>query len=111
MKNQNLLDAAKTSFNGLVVLAQEAAFWRELLLVLVAVIALAAKPSGLSAGLLVVSILILALEAMNTAIERLCDLVQPEFDPKIKAIKDVAAAAILIAVLLYAALLLVVVVI
>jgi len=40
---------------------------------------------------------VLSLEAMNTAIERLCDVVQPEWHPAIKKIKDVSAAAVLVA--------------
>jgi diacylglycerol kinase (ATP) len=38
-------------------------------------------------------------ELLNTAIERLADFVSPEYHPKIKFIKDVAAAAVLIAAL------------
>jgi diacylglycerol kinase len=36
-------------------------------------------------------------ELFNTAIEKLCDLVSPGFNPKVKFIKDVAAAAVLVA--------------
>lgn len=36
-------------------------------------------------------------EAMNSAIEKLCDLVQPSQDERIKTIKDVAAAGVLLA--------------
>jgi diacylglycerol kinase len=39
--------------------------------------------------------LILALEMMNSAIEKLCDLVHPEKHPTIKFVKDVAAGAVL----------------
>lgn len=35
-------------------------------------------------------------ELLNTAIEKLCDLVSPGFNPKVKFIKDVAAAAVLV---------------
>jgi diacylglycerol kinase len=35
-------------------------------------------------------------ELVNTAIEKLCDLVSPGFNPKVKFIKDVAAAAVLV---------------
>lgn len=38
-------------------------------------------------------------EALNTAIEGLCDLVHPGFHPQIKRIKDVAAGGVLIAAL------------
>jgi len=36
-------------------------------------------------------------EALNTAMERLCDRVQPEIDESIRAIKDVAAGGVLAA--------------
>ncbi|MDA8382330.1 MAG: diacylglycerol kinase family protein, partial [Betaproteobacteria bacterium] len=38
-----------------------------------------------------------AAEALNTAIECLCDVVSPEFNPHIRRAKDVAAGAVLIA--------------
>jgi diacylglycerol kinase len=41
--------------------------------------------------------LVLSLETINTAIEKLVDLVSPEQNPKAGLIKDVAAAAVLIA--------------
>lgn len=39
--------------------------------------------------------LVMALEMINAAIERLCDVVQKEFHPPIKFIKDISAAAVL----------------
>jgi len=44
-----------------------------------------------------VSALVLSLEALNTSIEKLCDLYSTEENDKIKKIKDVAAGAVLIA--------------
>jgi diacylglycerol kinase len=38
---------------------------------------------------------VLSLEMLNSGLEKLCDLVQPGFDPVIKTIKDVAAGAVL----------------
>ena len=38
---------------------------------------------------------VLSLEMLNSGLEKLCDLVQPGFDPIIKIIKDVAAGAVL----------------
>ncbi len=40
--------------------------------------------------------LVIALEAVNTAIEYLTDLVSPEFHPLAGKVKDVAAAAVLV---------------
>jgi diacylglycerol kinase len=47
--------------------------------------------------ILLISALVLSLEALNSAIEKLCDLYSIENDKRIKLIKDVAAGAVLIA--------------
>jgi diacylglycerol kinase len=39
--------------------------------------------------------LVLSLEMINSAIEKLCDLVHKDFHPVIKIVKDVSAAAVL----------------
>lgn len=39
--------------------------------------------------------LVLGIEGMNTAIEKLADFVQPNFDPKIGLIKDISAGAVM----------------
>ena len=39
--------------------------------------------------------LVLSLEMFNSALEKLCDKVNPEIDPQIKVIKDMAAGAVL----------------
>lgn len=41
--------------------------------------------------------LVLITEGINTALEMMCDFVEPNKHPKIKQIKDVAAAVVLIA--------------
>ena len=38
---------------------------------------------------------VIAMEIVNTAIEKLCDLIDSEYNPKIAYIKDVAAGAVL----------------
>lgn len=40
--------------------------------------------------------MVFAMEAVNTALEALCDHVSPQFAPMIKRAKDTAAAAVLI---------------
>jgi len=42
---------------------------------------------------------VLSFEMINTALEKLCDIVEPAMHPSIKMIKDVAAAAVLVAAL------------
>ncbi len=51
-------------------------------------------------GLLILAMaLVMAAEAMNTAVEILCDLLHPEQHLQIKRVKDVAAASVLICAL------------
>ncbi|MDX1327105.1 MAG: diacylglycerol kinase family protein [Arenibacter sp.] len=53
--------------------------------------------SGTEWSLQVLAIaLVLGIEGMNTAIEKLSDFVQPNFDPRIGFIKDIAAGAVLL---------------
>lgn len=42
---------------------------------------------------------VLTLEIMNTALEKICDFIHPEYHPKIGVIKDVSAGAVLLAAL------------
>lgn len=46
--------------------------------------------------ILVFIALVIGAELLNTALEILCDLVQPEIHPAIKKVKDLSAAAVLI---------------
>jgi len=46
--------------------------------------------------ILLISAFVMGLEAMNTAIEKLCDLYSTETNAGIKKIKDISAAAVLI---------------
>ncbi len=46
---------------------------------------------------LLLILIVLTLELVNTAMEALVDLVQPEYHPLAKAVKDTAAAAVLVA--------------
>lgn len=47
--------------------------------------------------------LVIALEMMNAAVEKLCDHVRAERHPAIKAVKDISAAAVLWAAIISAA--------
>lgn len=40
--------------------------------------------------------LVLGIEGMNTAVEKLSDFVQPDFDKKIGTIKDISAGAVML---------------
>ena len=54
--------------------------------------------SPVELALIVLTIaLVLATEALNTALETVCDLVSPTYHPLVKRAKDASAAAVLIA--------------
>lgn len=40
--------------------------------------------------------LVMGVEGLNTAIEKVCDYIQPDIDPKIGLIKDISAGAVMI---------------
>lgn len=46
--------------------------------------------------ILMASVAVLSAEIFNTAIERLCDIIQPDFDKRIGFIKDISAGAVLV---------------
>jgi diacylglycerol kinase len=109
----NVLASAYHAFSGLMWVAPRTPSLR---LGFVVVIALAAggvllRFTGVEIALLVLlGTVLLAVETLNTAIEMLCDFVEPERNPKIGKIKDVSAgatavteigAAIVVAVLLW----------
>ena len=50
--------------------------------------------------ILVVCFLVLIAETINTAIEKICDFVEPHFNEKIGLIKDISAGAVILATLL-----------
>ncbi|MBQ3055232.1 MAG: diacylglycerol kinase family protein [Oscillospiraceae bacterium] len=47
--------------------------------------------------------MVLTAELINTAIEQICDLVQPDKHPAVKIIKDIAAGAVLFSAIMAAA--------
>ncbi|NAW50929.1 diacylglycerol kinase family protein [Elizabethkingia argentiflava] len=49
--------------------------------------------------ILLISCVVLAVEAINTCIEKLCDFVHPEYNFHIGIIKNISAAAVVISVL------------
>lgn len=93
----------KYAFNGLKLFFTNDHNGRIHLFAAVAVIALSfyLKLSGLEwiAILSVISAVIVA-EIINSSIEKLADVVSPEIHPKIKIVKDLAAAAVLFAAFL-----------
>lgn len=90
--------AFQFAFNGLKQLYKESHFKIHLLIAgLVLLLAIVLKINILEWFFCVLCIgLVLFSEAMNSAIETICDLVMPKRHPLVKRIKDIAAGAVLI---------------
>lgn len=98
-KNQNLLQATKNSFNGLRELLKESSSKRELALCVITITLFCFKPNVYTVLMAVLSLILLSIESLNTAIEKICDHVNSDTHPEIKKIKDLGAAAVLIIVI------------
>jgi len=100
MKQQKILAAFKNAFEGLwYFFLHERNGKIQLcaaILVIVLAICLGVSVTEWLALLLCIGA-VLSLEMVNSAIEKLCDLVHKEYHPVIKIIKDVSAAAVLFA--------------
>lgn len=100
MKKNSLLSGFRVAFNGILQLIRHERNFQihTSALILVIIFGFWLKISRNEwIDLLLISSLVLALEAINTSLEKICDLVNPEWDDRIKVIKDVAAGAVLIA--------------
>jgi diacylglycerol kinase (ATP) len=95
-KSWNALKSAYHAYSGFMWIAPRTPSLR-LAIAFVAALAVAGillRLSGIEIALLVLSgTLLLAIETLNTAIEMLCDFVQPQPDPRIGKVKDVSAGA------------------
>ena len=49
-----------------------------------------------TALILGISFAVLSAEILNTCVEKICDIIQPEYDERIKIIKDMAAGAVIL---------------
>jgi len=94
-----LIAAFKNSIRGLQVAWTERAFRQELWAFIVSLPAAALLADDFQNYALLVGAVLVALsvELLNTALEKLCDYVQPHHDPRIGAIKDMGSAAVLCA--------------
>ena len=99
MKNRSFAARLRFAIAGLAyAVAAERSIRTQLLAVLVVLGALLYwRPGPLWWALvLLVSAAVLAAELLNTAVERLADLLHPQQHPQIRVIKDCAAAAVLV---------------
>jgi diacylglycerol kinase len=93
------------AFNGLVVFFRHERNGRIQLLLAFAALLLSWKLKISAAEWMVILACIasvLSFEMINSAIEKLCNLVHPKYHPAIKTIKDVAAGAVLFVAILSA---------
>ncbi len=98
--------AAINSWNGLVAVTRsEAAFRQELALLAVGIpLAFFLTPHTAKRFVLIgVIVVVLIVELLNTAVEKLCDRVTRNSDPAIKRIKDMGSAAVGLSLLAAAA--------
>lgn len=101
-KNQNIFDAFINAICGILTLWEEEAARRATVLFLFSLLIFLFKPSLTSFVFIVLSGVVLAFEAVNTAIEKLCDKVENGFDRTIGKVKDLSAGAVFVIVFLAA---------
>lgn len=98
-----LLRAAFNTWNGLIAAARSEAAFRQELVVLAAAVPLAflvGSEKWRVLALIASVVLILIIELINTAIEKLADFITPAHDPRIGRIKDMGSAAVALAILI-----------
>jgi diacylglycerol kinase len=98
-KKRNIVHAAMNAVDGLKVLILQKAARREFVLAVIAIGFFCYRPNVYTVLIAVLSLVLLAIEALNTAIEKICDFITLEEHPEIKKIKDLGAAAVFIVVL------------
>ncbi len=94
---QQIFRAAVNSFNGLISAARSEAAFRQELVALAFAVPLAfivGKNGWTRLFLIVVVLLVLVVELLNSAIEKLADRITDAPDPLIKRVKDMASAAV-----------------
>jgi diacylglycerol kinase (ATP) len=101
---QKLAANLRNSLNGLLACWDEHSFRLEVYALVLGVGAVVWLERPLWAGGLALCsiLLVMMAEALNTAIERLCDRITLAQDPQIKVVKDVASAGVFLSVLIAA---------
>ena len=103
MKNKNIIHALSCSVAGLKVLLHEKAAKREILLLIFSIFyVLTVKPESIFILLLLIlPVLILSMQALNTAVEYICDEISTNKSNKIRKAKDPGSAAIFLSLVVY----------
>ena len=88
----------KNSINGLRLGIKESSFILELMggLILIPYVIFSNINIIFKLSIFIIYILLLAFELLNTAIEKICNKINREFDEDIKAIKDLSSSAVFI---------------
>ena len=97
-KNQNILRAFINAFNGMkyFFLHERNGLIQLVVAAIVTALSIVVKISRLEWIVVLICIaIVIGFEMLNTAIENLCNMVQEEYNPLIKIIKDMVAAAVL----------------
>ena len=100
MKHTNFFFALKTALIGIRTLLKESrnARIQSVLFLCVCITGLCVKlPWNDWLWVFAASTFVLTMEALNTSLEQLADLINSEYHPKIKILKDIAAGAVLMA--------------
>lgn len=98
----NIKNNLRNSISGLVFAWSDKSFKAEIYLGILLLPIVLAVDGPLIAKIAVVTtyLLVLVVELLNTALEKLCDRVTLDHDPAIKAVKDMASAAVFLMLLL-----------
>jgi undecaprenol kinase len=98
-KNQPFIRRLRFALAGLLIAWQERSFRFQLFALTVVVLgcAFVRLEPGWWAIVLMTSAMVMSAELFNTALEHLADHLHPEIHPRIRIVKDCAAAAVLIA--------------
>lgn len=99
MRKPSLFKSFKNAFNGFwVILKNERNFQIEFCALLINIFLIFFfQLSNIETTIILLTCFsVLALEIINTAIEKICDFIHPEFDKRIGLIKDFAAAAVVL---------------
>ena len=102
---ERLLRATVNTWNGLIAAARSEEAFRQELIVLVIAVPLAFIVTDVGwkrVALIGVVLLLLVVEMLNTAIEKLADRVSREIDPQIGRVKDMGSAAVGLTLLIVA---------
>ena len=102
---ERLLRATVNTWNGLIAAARSEEAFRQELVVLVIAVPLAfivTDAAWKRVTLIGVVLLLLVVEMLNTAIEKLADRVSREIDPQIGRVKDMGSAAVGLTLLIVA---------